>query len=184
MAGLVGLLLAAGCRHAGPPLPKWNSTALDYGQGQLRLGIRPRSVAQLDELGAAISTPEGGQASVRVFVCAQRRAAVQSLVRQKLRERLVRGQFFDEEGVFGWRWLEGSTIDGAKMSTAVAYHGPLLIAVSSANLPLEEVMELARRVRLEPPVPMIAGCFPLCGVAERECKLETQGEEGFTSTAE
>jgi hypothetical protein len=175
----VGGFVAA-CRTAGPPIPKWTSTVLDYGQGQLRLGIRPRSVADLDELGATILTPEGGKAFMRVFVCARSRQAVQALIRLKLRDHLVKGQFFDDERTFGWRWLKGGTIRGQKMNSAVSPFGPLLIAVTSANLPLDEVIELARRVRLEPPVPMIRGCFPLCGVADRECQLQTQGDEGIS----
>lgn len=182
LAVVLGVGLPA-CRSATPPLPKWTSTVLDYGQGQLRLGIRPRSVADRDELGATILTPEGGQATVRVFVCGRTRGEVQALIRQKLRERLVHGQFFDDARVFGWRWLEGDAIEGSKVSSAITHHGPLLIAVTSANLPLEEVVELTSRVRIEPPVPMISGCFPLCGVAERECKLEAQGEEGLSPEA-
>lgn len=158
-----------GCASSGPVGPKWTVASVDYGQGQLRLGIRPRSMAKLDDMGATIRTPEGGEALVRVFMCGNKREQVVSTIRSRLRGHLVREQIFDHGQAFALRWTAGNAVQGLKHNTAVAMHGPLLISATSTNLPLEEVVQLAMRVGLDLPVPLIDSCFPICGADEQPC---------------
>lgn len=163
------VLLLCGCASSGPAIPKWTVASLDYGQGRMRLGIRPRSMAKLDDMGAAIRTPEGGEALVRVFMCGKKRDQVISTVRSRLRGHLVREQIFDHGKAFALRWTAGSALRGPKHNTAVAMHGPLLISATSTTLPLEEVVQLAMRVGLDLPIPLIDSCFPICGADEQSC---------------
>jgi len=175
---LSGLVLTCGCAASSPAIPTWNVTSLDYGQGQMNLGIRPRSVATLDAAGAVVRTPEGGEAVVRVFMCGQKRQQVTALIRTRLRGRLVRDQIFDYGKAFALRWTAGSEVAESKNNTAIAQHGPLLISATSSNLPLEEVVQLVMRVGLELPIPLIRSCFPICGADEQPCVPQESATDG------
>lgn len=162
----IGAAPLCACGSTTAQLPSWTYTTVDYGQGQLRLGIRVRSVAEADKAGALIRTPDGGEALVRVFACGSSIGAVRAAIRQRLRGRLVGSQLFTYKGVLAWRWRRGKALSGTILHTGVIPHGPLLISVTSANMPLEEVVELASRVRLELPIPLIRGCLPICDLDE------------------
>lgn len=150
-------------------MSNWTYTTVGWGQGRFRLGIRVRSAAEADDAGAIIRTPEGGEARVRVFACDQSPAYVRQLVRHRLRTRLLGSEILDYGRVFAWSWRQGEALEGNIVNAAVAHNGPLLISVSSSTLPRDEVIQLARRVRLDLPLPLIPGCLPICELEDAKC---------------
>ena len=152
-----------GCSGSTTQVPTWIKTTLDYGQGQIHLGVRYRWVADRDRAGVAISTPEGGAAVLRIFSCGKSTKEVQELIRTQLRGRLVGNEFIDHgDKLFGLRYWRGNVSTGAQASAAVVRHGPLLISISSASFDLDDLMGAVSRTRLTLPLATIPGCFPLC----------------------
>jgi len=152
-----------GCSGHTSQVPTWTGATLDYGQGQVHLGVRYRWVVDRDKAGIAISTPEGGTAVLRIFSCGKSMKAVQELVRERLRGRLVGNEFIDHgDKLFGMRYWRGSVNTGTLASAAVVRHGPLLISISSATFDMDDLMGAVSRVRLILPLATIPGCFPLC----------------------
>ncbi|MBK8480750.1 MAG: hypothetical protein IPL40_06205 [Proteobacteria bacterium] len=175
VVGLCLLPLAACAAHSERG-SSWRDTTVDYGQGQLRLSVRVRWSVESDPAGATIRTPEGGEALVRVFACGQPMRQVRAHIAERLRGQMLAERLVERGGVLAWAWRPGRPTERAATElpptqVAVAVHGPLLIAVSSTNLPPDEVVELARRVRLELPIPLIRGCLPVCG-PEQPCQPE------------
>lgn len=157
------LLVVASCSGSSAQVPVWTTTSLDYGQGQIHLGVRYRWVVDRDNAGVVIRTPEGGLAVLRVFSCGKSSKAVQELVRERLRGRLVGNEFIERgDRLFALRYWKGKVSSGTLTAVAVARYGPLLISVSSASFDLEDLIGAASRVRLTLPVATVPGCFPLC----------------------
>ena len=147
----------------------WEDTAVRYGQGQMNLRVRFRWIAEAHPTGAVIHTPEGGEAYVRVFACSKPLKQVKDQIRLRLRGKLVGDQFTDHKGrVFTFRWWQKGEAN-QMMTVAVAPHGPLLIVANSTNIQETDLAWVARRTRLELPVPTIPKCYPLCGEDEDDC---------------
>jgi len=168
-------LLGCPSRHTAT-VPRWTESSVPYGQGRVHLGLRFRWVAVRDPRGALITTPDGGSAKVRVFFCGKSVREIKSLIHRQLRSRLVLAELVEQGRVLVWRWLR-KPMAGEEVGTAVTRHGPLLIAVESATIPLEDLAKVALRVRLDLPVPAIYGCFPLC-IGEAKCIPQTGEGEG------
>lgn len=176
---LIFLPLLQGC--SGPQAPSkkpaaWSVNSVDFGQGQLHLGIRFRWVAEADAAGAVIRTPDGGEAFVRVFACDKSVAEMQKIVRERLRSRLIGSKIVKRKKQYHWRWRADEKSDKV-MGTLVALHGPLLITITSSSLTQADLSGIARRTRLGLPVPTIPSCFPLCGVDGSTC-VPQSGDEG------
>lgn len=159
-------------------VPAWSTHIVEYGQGQIYLGLRYRWVAERDAGGAVIRTPDGGEAQVRLFACGKPVAEVQEVIRQRLQSRIIASQFYTDRDAFYFRWFKGQTMSGESMGTAVAIHGPLLLSITSSTIQIDDLVGIAKRVRLGLPLPTIQSCFPLCGVKEAECKPEDAEDEG------
>jgi hypothetical protein len=170
--GLAALLALSACAAHSESSSGWRDTTIAYGQGQLRLSVRVRWAVESDPAGAAIRTPEGGEALVRVFACGQPARQVRAHIAERLRGQMLHERLTERAGVLAWAWRPSPAQDVEPTQVAVALHGPLLIAVSSTNLPADEVAELARRIRLELPIPLIRGCLPICS-PEQPCQPET-----------
>ena len=180
LAALLWLAACSGPQQLGTGgVPTWSTAAVDYGQGQIVLGLRYRWVAERDSAGVVIRTPEGGEALVRVFSCGRPRSAVEQSIRDRLRARL-QGNEIARHGdrVISLRYWQGKEIGGSVKTAAVVLHGPLLISFSSANLEAADLVGAAQRVRLSLPVATISGCFPLCDIEETKCVPQSSEDEG------
>jgi hypothetical protein len=179
MAALSLLLLCVAATACGgaqsPKVAPWASTSVDFGQGQLHIGIRFRWVAEAEPAGAVIRTPEGGEAHLRVFACGKSVKEVQKLLQGHLRSRLLSSQIYTSSTGFHWRWRLGDALTGKVITTAVVLHGPLLLSVSSSTLTEEDLSGIVSRVRLDLPVPTIPSCLPLC---ETPCKPQNSEDGG------
>lgn len=171
LAALLAVVSLSACAAHSESSSGWRDTTIAYGQGQLRLTVRVRWAVESDPAGAAIRTPEGGEALVRVFACGQPAQQVRAHIAERLRGQMLQERLTERGGVLAWAWRPSAAQDAEPTQVAVAFHGPLLIAVSSTNLPADEVAELARRVRLELPIPLIRGCLPICS-PEQPCQPE------------
>ena len=175
----LGPLGATGCASSGSTdTPGWTRTTLESGLGAFDLGVRFRWVAVRDKAGVVVKTPEGGSATVRVFQCGASLAQLKKLLRQRLRGRLIGGELAqtDSKRVVAWRWRSRGP-NAKNYGTAVQRHGPLLIAVISENIALEDLSILASQVRLSLPVPSIPGCFPICMERDPPCEMQNPEAE-------
>jgi hypothetical protein len=177
--GLALLLLLSACATGSSQNTPaaWSTTSVEFGQGQIHLGIRYRWVAERSPTGAVIQAPNGGEATVRVFACGQSLKEVEQGIRAKLRARLLGAQFVEKDEVLLWRWRE-NPMAGKVYGAAVAPHGPLLISATSTTFTLEELRGIVRRVRLGLPVPTIPSCLPFCEMADLKCEPQTSEDEG------
>jgi hypothetical protein len=130
-----------------------------------------------------ITTPENGTATLRIFNCGRLMGKVKTLIRRRLSGRLVGADLRDQRDSksLAFTWLTRGGINATKFATAVRAHGPLLIAVTSKNIQLEDLEVVAKEVRMSLPVPTIPGCFPICiGFKDKRnpCKAETSEDEG------
>lgn len=156
--------------------PDWTTTVVDYGQGQIHLRVRFRWIAEREVGGARIRTPDGGQATVRIFNCGKPKEQLKKLIRKQLRGRLLLSELAEHGRVISWRWRR-RRFEGRALGTAMARHGPLLIAVTSATIEPADLIRVADKMRLSLPLPTINGCFPLC-VEGVDCKPQTSEDEG------
>ena len=82
---MAALLWLCGCPPKSALQPAWNSSRLDFGQGQLVVDLRVRWVAVGDAHGALIKTPEGAEAYLRVFNCSHGSKHIRDELRSALR---------------------------------------------------------------------------------------------------
>jgi hypothetical protein len=155
------MLLQTSCTTTTSTVPSWTTSNVDFGQGQLRVGIRFRWVAQSDPTGALIRTPEGGTANVRIFFCGRPVREIKAEIRSHLSSRLIRAELRDDDRLLIWRWRDKGK-EKRVLAAAVARHGPLLISVTSETIQPDDLGQVARRIRLDMPIPSIKGCLPLC----------------------
>jgi hypothetical protein len=102
-------LCALSCSQPAPPInpPDWKTTSIDLGQGQMQVGVRFRWVAERDGMGAAVRTPDGGEAQVRIFACGKPVGELMELLRQKLRWRLVGNEINRSGRAVTFRYWKG-----------------------------------------------------------------------------
>ncbi|MCA9665247.1 MAG: hypothetical protein KC503_06650 [Myxococcales bacterium] len=177
VAVMAALLWLCGCPPKSALQPAWNSSRLDFGQGQLVVDLRVRWVAVGDAHGALIKTPEGAEAYLRVFNCSHGSKHIRDELRSALRSRLLSAEFVRRGAVFAFRWQERSKQRKVHW-TAVKRHGPLVIAVSSETIPLDDVVEITQRAQLVVPVPYLQSCLPLCGEPGSKCKAGGGDDNG------
>jgi hypothetical protein len=165
-------------------VPEWSTANVDFGQGQIGVGVRYRWVAERDAAGVVIRTPDGGEAIVRVFSCGKPRLEVEKALRHRLRGRLT-GNELNPHGpkIFSlgyWRGklTSGESTPGTKALAVIVLHGPLLISISASNLELADLVGVAQRIRLNLPLPTIPGCFPVCDVEDAKCVPQSSEDEG------
>jgi hypothetical protein len=187
LAAALSAVAAVSCSGPQTPsdgVPEWSTANVDFGQGQIVVGVRYRWVAERDVAGVVIRTPDGGEALVRVFSCGRSRHEVETALRHRLRGRLI-GNELNPHGpkIFSLGYWRGkltgeSAAGGTKANAAVVLHGPLLISVSASNLELADLVGVAQRVRLNLPLPTIPGCFPVCDVEGAKCVPQSSEDEG------
>jgi hypothetical protein len=175
-ASLACAAVLLSCSGGAVQNPAWTRISVDHGQGQVNLVVRYRWVADRDRTGVTVSSPEGGKAFIRVFFCGKPTQEVQELIRRQLRGRLQNSEFVDQgRGVFSFRYLRGKLPESSTIaSAAVAVQGPILVGISSANFDMQDLVDVARHVRLTQPVASIPGCFPLC---EKGTSCVPQGDD-------
>jgi hypothetical protein len=174
---LLPLISCGGPQQVEGP-PPWSTSSVDFGQGQLHLGLRFRWVAKIAPDGAVIDTPDGGGARVHIFACGKPVKEVLKTIQARLRSRLIGSRIIVKKRTFFFRWRKGKAMTGKVMGTAATTHGPLLISVTSSTLTMEDLVGVVRRVRLSLPVPTISSCLPLCGVGEEKCVPQDSEDEG------
>lgn len=168
---LAALSCGSGCGDRSHLSPRWTTTSVELGAGQLHLGVRSRWVGLRDTGGAAIQTPDGGRVAVRIFNCPRPSRAVKALLQERLRSRLLTSEFIERGRVFAWRWHAGSSQPTAHWSAATR-HGPLLLVFTSSTISMDDLVEIATRARLDVPVPSIPGCYPVC-TDEARCRPQS-----------
>jgi predicted RNA binding protein with dsRBD fold (UPF0201 family) len=183
LVALFVLLVHAACPPSSQQAhPEWQVISVDYGQGNYRLPVRYHWVAVRTKNGVEITSVDGGKGTVRLFACAEQIGQVRARIRRQLRDRFIGSSFKDytrveEDGkevttnVFSFSWRQSASMTGKVNFTAIAYHGPLLIAVTSATMQPDDVTKIAAHTRLDLPLPTIQSCLPVC-LGPKACKIE------------
>jgi len=174
---IAAISACGGPQHLDSP-PAWSTSTVDFGPGQLHLGLRFRWVAGAAPDGAVINTPDGGEARVHIFACGKPVQEVLKTIQTRLRSRLIGSQIVNRDRTFFFRWRKGEAMTGRVMGTAATTHGPLLISITSSTLTQEDLVGVASRVRLSLPVPTISSCLPLCGIDKETCVPQDPEDEG------
>jgi hypothetical protein len=174
VAGCVALL---GCpaTTTTPTLPptEWQMISIDYGQGHYRFPARYHWVAVRAENGVIIKSPDGGDAMIRLFACAETVKQVQGRIRRQLRDRFIGSDFETAQGAYTFSWRQGKVMTGDVMFTGIAQHGLLLVTVTSGSMQPDDVLRLAAGTRLDLPLPSIQSCLPVClPKAHEKCEQE------------